>query len=72
MRPLGKQRGLKPGSKITAEPYINRKALILLALGMESKEKGSCPAAIELGAPMYPNFPSGFLMVFINPAGAVS
>lgn len=63
MRPLGKQRGLKPGSK-SHSGTINRKALILLASRMKSKEKGSCIAAVELGAPMFPSFPSGFLIVF--------
>lgn len=64
MRPLGKQHGLKPGSK-SHSGAINRKALILLAIGMKGKEKGSCTAAVELGAPAFPSFPSGFLMVFI-------
>lgn len=64
MRPLGKQCGLKPGSK-SHSGAINRKALILLVLGMKSKERGSCTAAVEFDAPMFPSFPSGFLMVFI-------
>lgn len=63
MRPLGKQHGLKPGSK-SHSGAINSKALILLALGMKSKGQGSCTAAVELGAPMFPRFPSEFLMVF--------
>jgi len=64
VRPLGKQHDLKPGSK-SHSGAINRKALILLALAMKSTGKGFCIAAIELGAPMFPSFPSGFLMVFI-------
>lgn len=65
VKPLGKQHGPKLCFSLRAWEHKlqrghNRKALILLALGMKSKEKGGCTTAIELGVPMFPVFPSDF------------